>query len=337
MFALLLGIALLGLFALRVHREPRRFGNGILLLIALAFTVIGLLDTDGSSALSFMVFVVIVLSPLLVLVLAGLLIANGVQMVRREGRRVANLLSFGLGVALVAPYVLLVVTLLIGRTWFVAAMASITLMVSYIGFLLLAFLLYSTVYLRLPYRRGMGAIVVHGSGLIGARVPPLLASRLDRALDVYSAEVASGNRPLLVTSGGKGSDEALAEADAMAGYLIDKGLPGDAILREDRSTTTRENLLYTRQLLAERGIDARMVLVTSNFHALRTAILARQLGLDADVAGAPTALYYLPSAILREFAGILVEHKWVNAFVCLLLGSLPWLALAAVPADPVWH
>lgn len=333
----MLGLVLLGIFALRVSREPRRLGNGIVLLIALAFTIIGLMDSEDSSGLTFAVGVVIVLSPLLVLVLAGLLIANGVLMVRREGRRVANFLSFGLGLALIAPYVLFVVTLLLGSPWFAAAMASITLVVSYIGFLLLAFLLYSFVYLRLPYRRGMGAIVVHGSGLIGSRVPPLLASRLDRALRVYSAEITAGHRPLLVTSGGKGSDETVAEADAMAGYLIDRGLPETAVLREDRSTTTRENLLYTRNLLAQHGIAPRMVLVTSNFHALRTAILARRMGLDAAVVGSRTAPYYLPSAILREFAGILFEHKWTNALICLVLAALPILALLAIPSDPVWH
>ncbi|SUD47608.1 DUF218 domain [Nocardia otitidiscaviarum] len=334
--ALLLGLALLGVFVVLVVREPRRLVNGVVLLAALIFGVIGVVDYDSESMLAVLAALLVMLSPLLVLVLAGLLMANGVHMARREGRRVANLLSLGLGIALAAPYVLFVVALVSGNLWLAVVLASGTLVVSFIGFLLLAFLLYSFVYLRLPAARGAGAIVVHGSGLIGSRVPPLLASRLDKALEVYAAEVASGYRPLLVTSGGKGSDEELAEADAMAGYLIDRGLPDAAILRENRSATTRENLLFTRQLLAERGISTRMLLVTSNFHALRTAILARRMGLDAAVVGSPTALYYLPSAVLREFVGILFEHKWFYLTVCVALAAAPpllVLILAAIPGE----
>lgn len=323
-----------GVFSILVMREPRRLANGVVLLIALIFSLIGLMDVDSEHIMSQLATLLVILSPLLVLVLAGLLMANGVQMVRREGRRFANLLSFGLGLALLLPYPLFVVALLKKSMVVATMLASITLLISFIGFLLLAFLLYSFVYLHLPYRRGMGAIVVHGSGLMGSRVPPLLASRLDRALGVYGAELAAGYRPLMITSGGKGSDEELAEADAMAGYLIDKGLPTTAILREDRSATTRENLLFTRQMLAERGVTTRMVLVTSNFHALRTAILARRMGLDAGVVGAPTAFYYLPSAILREFVGILFEHKWFYVLACVALAATPPLLILLIEAIP---
>ncbi|MTJ76612.1 hypothetical protein GL305_10545, partial [Nocardia seriolae] len=75
--------------------------------------------------------------------------------------------------------------------------------------------------------------------------------------------------------------------------------------------------------------DTRMVLVTSNFHILRTAILARHLDLDAEVTGARTAFYYLPSAILREYTAILFEYKWINAVACLAMAALPLLVTVA--------
>ncbi|GAB0104173.1 YdcF family protein [Nocardia sp. JMUB6875] len=333
MIALVVGMVLLGWFVLRVYREPRRLGNSVLLLIALGVTLIGVLHVDPDSGLATLALLVIILSPLLVLLLAALLMVNGVQMVRREGRRVANLLSFGLGVALLAPYVLFVVALVVKSPWAAGVLASITLVESYFGFLLLAFLLYSLIYLRLPYRPGMGAIVVHGSGLIGDRVPPLLAARLDRALAILRAEIAAGRAPMLVTSGGKGSDEMVAEADAMADYLLAQGAPAGAILREDRSETTDENLSETRTLLARYGIPTPVVLVTSNFHALRTGILARRQGLDATVVGSRTAFYYLPSAILREFTALLVQHKWTNLVISLALAALPLLAVATYSVE----
>ncbi|GAA5073717.1 YdcF family protein [Nocardia iowensis] len=322
------GLVLLGVFVLRFRKDRRRLSNGVFLLLGMAFCGVWLLGSGAEGDTPVVLAgLLVLLSPLLVLVLAGLLMVNGGQLLRREGVRVANLLPLGLGIALLVPYVLLAVAIFTGEIWFVVILASLTMAVSYIGFLFASFLPYSLFYGALPYRPGMDAIVVHGSGLLGDRVPPLLASRLDRAVELYRAEIAAGRRPVLITSGGKGSDEAVSEAAAMAGYLVDKGVPAENVVLEDRSTTTRENLLYTKRLLGERGTSTRMVLVTSNFHILRTAILARRLDLDAEVTGAKTAFYYLPSAILREFAAILVAYKWVNMITCLALTALPVLAL----------
>ncbi|QBS43817.1 YdcF family protein [Nocardia sp. CS682] len=328
MMLLVVGLGLLGVFLLRFRSDRRRLSNGVFLLLGLAFAGVWLIGSGAKGDLPVVLAgLLVLLSPLLVLVLAGLLMVNGGQMVRREGLRVANLLPLGLGIALLVPYVWLAVAIFTGDIWVVVILASVTMAVSYIGFLFASFLLYSLFYGALPYRPGMDAIVVHGSGLVGARVPPLLANRLDRAIEVYRAELAAGRRPLLITSGGKGSDEAVSEASAMASYLVDNGVPADAVVQEDRSTTTRENLLFTKRLLGERGESTRMVLVTSNFHILRTAILARRLDLDAEVTGSRTAFYYLPSAILREFAAIVVAYKWINVLTCAALMALPVLAL----------
>ncbi|MET7767481.1 YdcF family protein [Nocardia sp. NPDC005366] len=328
--SLAIGLVLLGVFAVRFHTDRRRLGNGVFLLLGAVFTGVWLSTVGNHEMLWLLAASVLILSPVSVLALAGLLIGNGVQMVVREGLRVPNVLSFGAGFALLVPYALFVAAVVAENIWIAVGAASVTLVVGYTGLLLIAFLVYAFLYGRLGYQPGMDAIVVHGAGLDGGRVPPLLASRLDRALAVFRAEVDSGRCPVVVTSGGKGADEHVSEALAMSTYLVDNGMPPEAILHEDLSTDTRENLLFTRELLSERGGRARMVLVTSNFHMLRTAILARRLDLDAEVVGARTAFYYLPSAVLREFAGLIVEYKWINTFACLALVALPPLAVLTI-------
>ena len=57
------------------------------------------------------------------------------------------------------------------------------------------------------------------------------------------------------------------------------GIPDTAILIEDRSTTTRENLTHAAPILRAHG--ARPVLVTDPYHVPRARLLARQLGLQA--------------------------------------------------------
>ncbi len=68
-------------------------------------------------------------------------------------------------------------------------------------------------------------------------------------------------------------------------------------------------------------------MVTNNFHTLRTALMARRLKVNGQVIGSHTALYYLPSATIREFAGFLRDHRISNGIFCGLL-----IALFLVPA-----
>ena len=154
-------------------------------------------------------------------------------------------------------------------------------------------------------------VVVHGAGLINGKVGPLLGSRIAGGVEAWRDE--EGLRPgvpLLVMSGGQGADEPTSEARAMADYAIARGVPPERILLEDRSTTTRTNISYTRDLLAERGMaDPQVLLVTSSFHAVRTAILASDMGVPWAVAPARTAWFYIVNAWLREYVAVLTYRR----------------------------
>ncbi|WP_067547794.1 YdcF family protein [Nocardia crassostreae] len=174
-----------------------------------------------------------------------------------------------------------------------------------------AFLGYVLVYARRPQRPGAEVIVVLGCRLRDGRAGPLLASRLDRAVEVYGVERERGGAPVLVVSGGQGRGDSIAEADAIAAYLEAAGIPATALVRENRSRNTEENLRYTLRELRGRGIDpdtARITVVTSDFHVLRTAALARRLGLRAQVNGARTTRCFARRAVLREFAAVFAMY-----------------------------
>jgi uncharacterized SAM-binding protein YcdF (DUF218 family) len=68
-----------------------------------------------------------------------------------------------------------------------------------------------------------------------------------------------GWAPLLIFSGGQGAITkrlwSEPEADRFARIAIDRGVPAESILIENRSTNTGENVEFTRRLLAERGLD----------------------------------------------------------------------------------
>lgn len=88
-----------------------------------------------------------------------------------------------------------------------------------------------------------------------------------------------GFRHIVVAGGGL---ERTPVAAPMRQFLICMGIPAEAILMETKSNNTRENALYTRQLLEERqllGPSHRLVLLTSDYHMYRAHRLFERAGL----------------------------------------------------------
>ncbi|MFF1507288.1 ElyC/SanA/YdcF family protein [Streptomyces sp. NPDC058326] len=332
MFALAAAVFFLLLFGIGVLRDRRRFGNAVYLGLAVTFLGIALLagidDAPPGVAESVMVVALLVLG-LGPVVLAALLCVNGVKMVRKEGRRPANLLSLLAGLGM---FGVMTLALFAGTTgsWTLTMIVVTTLFVlGYVSFLFVCFVGYAFLYGRMRLRRDADYVVVLGSGLIGGRrVPPLLASRLDRGRQVYERLAArGGDAPVLITSGGQGPDEELPESHAMADYLVERGFPAGAVMREDRSRTTEENMLFSKELMERDRPGSSCVIVTNNFHAFRAALAARRAGLDGQVVGSPTAAYFWPTATIREFVAVFLDYKVVNLGICLtlvLLGVLAW-------------
>ena len=323
------------LFVLSYVREPRSMRCAIFLFGAVASLSLRLIAAVGvvvaefsDDAGAWALVALLALIGIMVLLVGVMLVLNGLTMVRREGRRLSNLLSFLLGLAVLGAVGAMVgavsASLSTDSVEFVLGVILVSLPFGFLAYGFLAYLLYSAVYQAITRResRRVVAVVALGSGLIEGEVPPLLASRLDRACQAYQAAVAAGGRPVIVTSGGQGEDEPRSEAEAMAEYLGEHGVPAEAILTEAESRTTQENLANTAALLAERGISGPIAVVTNNFHAFRAAMMMRNAGLAGYVLGAPTADYYWPSATVREYLAILRDHFWF-VVVSVAVLSLP--------------
>ncbi|MFI0980384.1 YdcF family protein [Streptomyces sp. NPDC021093] len=312
-------------------RDRRRLRNGVYLVFALFFAVLGLMLKAGQThpvLAGVFAAVLLLLAVLSALTLAVFLIRNGLTMVRKEGRSPANLLSLLAGLGIVALSAMLVATLSTGSRALGTVTVIAILVVGYVSFLFTCFLLYSLLYGWFRPRGRLDFVVVLGSGLIRNKVPPLLASRLDKGRALYDAQVAAGGNPMMVTSGGQGPDEDRPEAQAMAEYLVEAGVPEDRILQESRSRTTEENLTFSGAMMREVDPGYRCVVVTNNYHAFRAALMARKTRINGQVIGSPTARYFWPSAVIREFVAVFMGHKVINFGMCALLvlmGSLSGL------------
>ncbi len=145
------------------------------------------------------------------------------------------------------------------------------------------------------------AIIVLGSGTKHGQPSPALAKRLD------SAAIVATKHPeaMMVLSGGVDFGEQESEAAIMARYLQSHyRIPAEKMLLENRSTSTQLNLQHSKTLLQQRHIDISqpVMIVTSDFHTLRAAAIARKEGYAQPVmVAAPTPLSIRYNAWLREY------------------------------------
>ena len=152
---------------------------------------------------------------------------------------------------------------------------------------------------------------------------PLIRGRVDRAIAFLRAqEEATGKRAVLIPSGGQGADEPEPEAEAMAAYMLSQGVARDRVLIENRSATTRENMLFSRRLIEERGDGTKVAFSTSSYHVYRGGILAAESGWNIDGMGSRTKWYFWPNAFLREFIGLLAARRLEQISAVLIIALL---------------
>ncbi|MBQ4472999.1 MAG: YdcF family protein [Lachnospiraceae bacterium] len=146
----------------------------------------------------------------------------------------------------------------------------------------------------------------------------LLQGRADRAVEFAKMQKkAAGKDLVFVPSGGKGSDEVMAEGDAIAAYLRGIGIPEEQILVENRSVNTQENFRNSVELIRERegGKDAKIAFSTTNYHVLRSGMIATAQGVRAEGIGSATKRYFWVNAFVREYIATLASEKRRNAKV----------------------
>ncbi|WP_413319537.1 YdcF family protein [Agrococcus sp. 1P02AA] len=158
--------------------------------------------------------------------------------------------------------------------------------------------------------RAASTVLILGAGLRGREVGPLLRRRVERGAQLWRSSLASRPGARIVVSGGQGADEVRSEASAMAEHLVAHlGVPQAVIDLEEASTTTRENLELSRPLITGPG-RAPLAVVTSEYHAFRTAGLLERLGIEGSVVGARTRPSYRPGAIVREAFAVAAQRRW---------------------------
>lgn len=274
-------------------------------------------------------------SPFLLLFSAALFLSN-VSLIRHEGKRFVNVLGIILAFLLVAGNAaVLLADRLLGTERSVGAELLITLCAAgylYFECMLIGTIIANAIVVRYEPRKDKDFLIVLGCGIrVDGTPSPILRGRLDRALRFAVEQEAENGRPLIfVVSGGQGPDEPRSEADAMRDYLLSKGVPDERILVEDRSTDTAENMRFSKELIYAANPAGKIAYATTNYHVFRAGLKARRVKMRAQGMGAPTRWYFWPNAAVREFVGMLTEHRGKQAL--LLIGMVVTYTLLTLAA-----
>jgi len=146
-------------------------------------------------------------------------------------------------------------------------------------------------------------ILVLGAGLWGEIPSDVLYKRMDAALEY----VNKNPDVKIILSGGKGPGEKITESEAMERYFVKHGVNKERIFREEKSTNTVENIKYTKELIStfDKRENISVTIATSNFHMLRSKLIARSAGFEVHEYSAPILSWLIPVFYTREYFAVI--------------------------------
>lgn len=167
------------------------------------------------------------------------------------------------------------------------------------GLIYIAFLhvkMYQSSHEKLPAK--VDYIILLGAKVNGTTPSLSLQSRIDEA----ARFLIEHEKTMVIVSGGQGRDEDISEAKVMQQGLIEHGIDKNRMIVEEKSTSTYENIVFSKALLPS-GLDTGL-LVTNDYHLYRALLIARKEGLNVSGLPAKTPLITVVKSYVREYLAI---------------------------------
>ncbi|QHZ51228.1 YdcF family protein [Paenibacillus larvae] len=152
---------------------------------------------------------------------------------------------------------------------------------------------------------GVDTGIVLGAKLETNQASPGLAERLDQAIRLYNQRKFKH----LIVSGGldKEGDSQITEAEGMRNYLVQKGIPEQAITMEKQAKNTYENLVFSKRIMEQKGWTS-CIIITREYHGARAMDIADFIALSpAYLSTTDSTHLFMPYHKIRE---ILAFTKW---------------------------
>ncbi len=261
-----------------------------------------------------------------------LLLWNSYVVLKHESHTLPNLLTLILAIAMLVLWAFIFIGHLTKSTptWFRLLLDMFPTIAFYLAAVMYNFLINLLLYQIVPRRYHQDYLVVLGAGLInGNRLSNIQAARINRAIQfAYHQQEKGQPFPKFIMSGGQGPNETISEASAMALTPLNGGSQLTRFCWRTSPATPSRTWSSPRLSLSTTTAMTTSGPAFSPATTTCSALLStpKKLAWTAT-ASALTPGYYLPNAVLREFAGILVMNR-LRHFTVMALIVAAYVALA---------
>lgn len=167
-------------------------------------------------------------------------------------------------------------------------------------------------YSRKSERAYCDAAVVLGAAVGYGGVSEVYKQRLNHAVKLYN----EGQIKYIIVTGGVGEGNAYSDAYIARMYLQSQSIPYEAVLLEEKSTVTLENMTYSKEIMDKNGLKSALI-VSDPLHMKRSMLMAKDAGIDALTSPTETSAYksaktILPFALRETF--LYIGYKWYRIF-----------------------
>ncbi|MEE1026018.1 MAG: YdcF family protein [Acutalibacteraceae bacterium] len=128
--------------------------------------------------------------------------------------------------------------------------------------------------------------IVLGAALSKNSVSPVYRERINHAITLYN----EGYVKYVILTGGVGEGNIYSDAFIAMEYAVSVGLPKKAILLEEKSTVTKENLLYSKEIMEDNLLKT-AIIVSDPIHMKRAMLMANDMGMIAFASPTSTTMY----------------------------------------------
>ncbi|MBG9982870.1 YdcF family protein [Aerococcaceae bacterium DSM 111020] len=172
-----------------------------------------------------------------------------------------------------------------------------------------------------PLSYPINAIVILGAQVENPeQLPQILKSRVQYALKIFQTLSDQEQQAIhFIVSGSRSNENLISEAKAIHDLLLQHGIPSNKIILEEEARSTHENLKFISDILLNKKQKNNILVITSDFHLVRTHILGWHHQLYFQLKGAPTPIWLLPYYLVRDFISFVVLTKGTHVLLLIYL------------------
>ena len=141
-------------------------------------------------------------------------------------------------------------------------------------------------YGKLDEKAHCDVAIILGAATSGEKVSPVYRERINHGIWLFE----NGYVDYLILTGGVGKGNEKSDAYVAKQYAMEKGIPENVILIEEKSTITEENLEHAKAIMDEHSLDT-AIIVSDPLHMKRAMLMAKDYGIEACSSPTPTTMY----------------------------------------------